>query len=666
MSFDALKEIVADVGLTSDALAPLIQDEPGFELLVQSFRAQDRDTFQAVPGRHGLLERIELVCEWICIRYCTRICLDFCDLPVFEEPVVRLAEVGAALRDLAGKPGGLEALAAAVLEEDAGAFRRVIDEFGLQRYCHHLCYWVCWTRCRLVCRVLSAAQPPGHIVSCNRLVGELRQSADAAVALMREPEVVERVEKAMLAQDYAAVRDLLQVPALVPLCQRICILIRVWRCVRICRLVCHPFPHKPKEPFVKHLVAEARLLHEAAGQIEALQGLVRALGRDDPDALREHIEALRMQAYCFPFCQWICGLWFRRFCFWLCPVRPFRPWFTHVGHFHINGDIDSGPAGTGRTKHAVLGHGGPDYGFFGCLELRGFCPATSPLSGGGAMRYRFLYETADGVRLPVVPALVCAVSVGSRRIFWKENSNSFEETFQTIRIAGSGATPDPTPQPAGPGPWGPPPAHVIVPDGDGWIPVDPQALGGGFNGALIGLNSRALHPGGPPNPGVAAGQQIPAANLRDGIDLRVVFEATRVAGPMTPPDHTNALQKLHVNNWDEVPLIDIAEFHTGGGTRCSPLSSTLGVEYSVDHARMAAWSIDIVTAAPVTPPALPGGTSTRGAGLHSAFGVQTVDISAWPSCSYTLRLHARRALTTGLVDDDADSYPVTFCIGPRG
>ncbi len=32
-------------------------------------------------------------------------------------------------------------------------------------------------------------------------------------------------------------------------------------------------------------------------------------------------------------------------------------------------------------------------------------------------------------------------------------------------------------------------------------------------------------------------------------------------------------------------------------------------------------------------------------------------------CSYTVKLTFQRALTTGLVDDDADTIRKTFCIG---
>ena len=315
----------------------------------------------------------------------------------------------------------------------------------------------------------------------------------------------------------------------------------------------------------------------------------------------------------------------------------------------------------------MLGHGGPDFGFFGCLELRGFCPEDSPDAPGVPMRYRFLYERG-GSRTALVGNLLCPVIVGSRTIFWDINGTGLEETFQTVMVAGSGATLDPTPTPVLPPgtPWGAPPTHVVVPDADGWITVDPNALGGAFNGPLVGFNTTTPLPDGAPSPGVPAGQQVPAANLRNGVDLALIFEATRVGGPVTPPDYSNTLSRIHVNNWREVALLDLLQFHTGGGTPCSPLSTDLDIEYTADHELMRSWHLSIVTAASIPALSLPSGTSTRSGGANVAFGTHHEDISTWPTCSYTVVLTTRRALTTGIVDDDADDVRKTFCIGRRG
>jgi hypothetical protein len=398
---------------------------------------------------------------------------------------------------------------------------------------------------------------------------------------------------------------------------------------------------------------------------DAVGALLDAVQAEDGERFAALLREQKLERYCFQVCHWLCGLLCRRFCRCVCqPPKP-RPWFTHVGHFHIYADID--PA-TGLTNKAVLGHGGPDYGFFGCLELRGFCPATSPTVSSAPMRYRFLYERGT-TRTPLVGDLLCPVIVGSRTIYWDVNGTGLEETFQTVQVAGSGATPDPTPTPALPPgtPWGAPPTHVIVPDADGWVTVDPNALGSGFDGALVGFRTTAVFPEGTPPTTAVAGEQIPGGELGQGSDVAIVFEATRVGGPTAPPDYSNILSRIHINNWNEVSLLDLLQFHSEGGKPCSPLSSDLDIEYTVDHELMHEWYIDIVTSAAIPTLTLPSGTATRDtSGTHTAFGTHHEDISQWPTCSYLVRLHTIRSLTNGIVDDDWDTTAFkTFCIGNR-
>ena len=252
--------------------------------------------------------------------------------------------------------------------------------------------------------------------------------------------------------------------------------------------------------------------------------------------------------------------------------------------------------------------------------------------------------------------------VGSRYVTWDADGTGLKPTLQSIRVRGTGASPDPPPFPGGPAPWGAPPDHYVVPDANGWIRVDPQALNGGYNGWLLGFASHVAVPGGDPAPGVAAGAVVPAAAQKHSTDIAIVFEATRVSNPAAaPPDYTNTLGRIEINNWSAVALLDLLQFHSGGGTPCSPLSTDLDIEYTTDHELMAAWSLELITAATVAPaPTFPSGIGPRGGA-----GSDHHDISAWPTCSYAVRLHTRRSLTTGLVDDSGSFVEKTFCIGAR-
>ena len=655
--------LLEDVVQTSAALEKIAEDEVAFQLLVQSFRAQDHEGFRKLLERFGILDRCHLVCRWLCSKHCALVCIELCGPPPKEPPQLGLREFGEIIAKITSDKEVLERLAGAVIERDEVSFRALIKKLGYERYCHYICHWICSVRCELICRILCNPDRPIYIIGCMHLVPALQQAGRAIARLIVNEEAVAAVEKMVLARDCDSVRIILERAGFQGVCHMICGWICAWRCVRICFRFCRPFPHVEIKDVNPEIHAFAQAVVKLRGRPKLLANLVAAVEKEDEEAYAKLVKQLGLEIFCHQLCFWLCALVCRRFCICVCPPPLPRPWFTHVGHFHIYGDID---AGSGLTNKSVLGHGGPDYGFFNCLELRGFCPAESPTAPGVQMRYRFLYER-NGTRTPLVGSLLCPVIVGSRTIFWDVNGTGLEETFQTVMIAGSGATIDPTPAPALPPgtPWGPPPTHVVVPDADGWIEVDPAALGDGFNGALIGFRTNTAFPDGDPAPGVAAGAQIPAANLKNGVDVAIVFEATRVGGPTTPPDYGNALDRIHINNWNEVALLDLLQFHSGGGNACSPLFNDLDIEYTADHESMAAWSLNIVTAAPVMIPPLPSGTDTRSGGVHTAFGTHNEDISSWPSCSYSVELSTRRALTTGLIDDSTNTIRKTFCIGAK-
>lgn len=324
------------------------------------------------------------------------------------------------------------------------------------------------------------------------------------------------------------------------------------------------------------------------------------------------------------------------------------PLFTHVGDFHIYGDIN---AGNGLSNSAVLGHGGPGYGFFGALKLRGYCPkqiAAQPA------RYRFLYRDLAGpsTPTPITGPLVYPVLVGARLIQWDTFGTGLAWTFQSVYIEGSGASPDPTPPPAVPPgtPWGPPPAHVVVPDANGWVAVDPNALDGGFYGPLLRFDTTqvlaALDA-----PGNGAGNA--PTSPKNGIDMQIAYEAGPTSGPAT---FSNTLARIHINNWGEVRLLDLQEF-SGGGMPCSKITNAINIQYTVDHELTAAWSIGISSAAAFPPPPpLPSGNAPRG-----GHGTHFVNVAAWPACAYVVSMNTRRRLTDGENDDPTRTTQKVFC-----
>ncbi|HLK58481.1 MAG TPA: hypothetical protein VKU00_18070 [Chthonomonadaceae bacterium] len=361
------------------------------------------------------------------------------------------------------------------------------------------------------------------------------------------------------------------------------------------------------------------------------------------------------------------------FCVELCvdeqqPGPSTYPWFTNVGDFNIYSDID---ATTGKTKWAApvgfpTAHGGPNFGFYDGingygLKLIGFCPKTHPV-GGQPMRYRFLYEhpANPGVKVPLTGSRISAVEVGSRPIMWNLFGPGPVSTFQTIIIAGSGATPDPTPIPVVPPgtPWGPVPAHVIVPDANGWVIIDQTALDGGFYGPLVRFVSSTAVPGGAVvGPGDAAG--VAPVSPKNGVALKIYFEAEPVGGPTGGATTLgNNLDKILINNWPEVSELDLQQF--SGGNCCTPLDTTLDILYTADHELMLSWGVSMSSCASSlgwAPPALPGGSGPRGGN-----GTASPNISGWPACSYRVDLSTTRAVTDGEADDPGETNELTFCI----
>ena len=409
-----------------------------------------------------------------------------------------------------------------------------------------------------------------------------------------------------------------------------------------------------------------RLLRNAA-QFERLSA---AVGAGDAKTFAAIVTEFKLQRYCIQLCHWICSVRCRRFC--ICVPLALQPWFTRVGQFDIYADID---ATSGKANKIVLGVGGNGYAFYGCLELRGFCPVDSPAFPGVAMKYRFLYDKGGGP-LPITGNLVCPVAAGSRIISWPQNvgglaSAAMVGMFQTVIIQSAPVPRTPSRPPRARRGLGPPP--YISPDPvTGWIVVDPNAVGGGFQ-TLLGFatGEPQVAPGGdpiagpPPVPAVADGAAVPAGSQRAGTDLSITFEATRVTTvpPGTTADYSNGLNKIRINNWNEVNLLNFAEFVTGC---CTPIDATLSVLFTVDHEEMdaGAWSLDISSCSKSAPGNITPAASGPGVTVTARGGSGTIveNTSAWLNCSYTVTLKTRPGLTTGLLNRSDWHKPLTFAI----
>lgn len=133
-----------------------------------------------------------------------------------------------------------------------------------------------------------------------------------------------------------------------------------------------------------------------------------------------------------------------------------------------------------------------------------------------------------------------------------------------------------------------------------------------------------------------------------------------------PADHSNSLNKIHINNWDEVNELNFVEFGAGC---CTPIDKTLSVEFTIDHEEMdsGAWSLGISSCSGSAPGNITPTVSTVGpppvtVTPRGGSGTIVENTSAWCNCSYTVTLTTRPGLTTGLIDRSPIYDSLTFAI----
>jgi hypothetical protein len=653
----------------SDAIAKLAQDNGGFAAAVAAFESKDPDAFRWVLGRVELVPRCELICEWIRIKLTVLRCIEVCGIPREKVAPPDLNQFARVVIQVASNEKCMRRLVDAVSCGNAEDYQATIAEFRLEEFCHPICYWIGSIVFRRICEIVCVPER----VLVPDAISDIRATARVLTEVIANEKAFAAINRAAITFDCERLRDVIEEAGFGRGCEIICRVICIWRCIWVCRELCL-IP--PVILTGAHAIEEARNFalasRQLANQPRVLADLVSAVQNRDVKQYEEIIARFGLGPYCGQVCAWVCSVTCFEFCACVCPNPALQPWFTTVGYFDITSDIDPG---TGKTNKglppASLGYsGGPNFAFTGALQLGGFCPYDSPTTSGVAMKYRFLYAIGGGSQLPITGNLVSPVEAGTRLINWPQNNlgvagPALVSTFQTVTIASAPTPAEPTP-PATGAAWYGPSAHYITPDADGWVAVDANAIGGGFQ-VLLGFDTTQpqVVPGGPAVSGVAAGTAVPVANQKGGTDMSIIFQATRVTTmpPGTTPDFTNPLNKIHINNWVEVNELWFQEF---GTDCCTGIDASLNVQFTVDHEEMdaGAWSLVITSCSPSAPGDITPAVSGPGITIGPRGGSGTVveDTSLWSFCSYTATLTTRPGLTTGLVDRGPESNPLTFCI----
>ena len=645
--------LAADLVHAAEAVAALAGDEDRFRATFDAFLAADRESYQRLLTEFKLLDRCELVCDWICSKYCVFVCLELCGPPIDVE-LPDLREFAAVVTRITQDEELVERLANTVADRDAEGFRALVAELKIERFCHLLCHWACSVRCRLLCRVVCSATP-AHIAS---FVEELALAGAAVTALAADERAMAEVTEAVLTGDCDVVRGVVQRLGLFQGCHLVCEWLCTWRCVRVCLLLCRRFPVEAIEDPLGEAFAFAQATARLAANPADLQRLGDAVAKADQETFGAVVEELQLGRFCIQLCQWLCRLICRRFCFCVCPPRS-AAYFIRIGQYEYaevyppGGTvprIDSQIGGTGLTSDSRA--------FFRTLRLNG---GYSLQTGAPQMEYKFETITTDAAGNPSPPAT----------------------TWQPVLAGAAGGAGEPTI--IGYNISFPPPLHtlhftplVVTPGAGGWIQVPLSSPTYVPTGDLLQLNTEILT--GTPHldeTGVVAGasaSQPLAEDVYFGIRMRV----RNVGDPASEIDagtcHHIAIDNTLYDNVTHQPawrnltdppgdlavyLVDIQELLGPHG--CGQITSSLTVLYTAAHPNLGATTLRMdgpggPYAFTLTPDAASGPTDFFGTAAPDGFVVSDLR-----PCAYLVTLSVGVLLTDGDHDPDPLIDQIAFC-----
>ena len=677
----------AAVGLLaaqSDAIGRLAQDSGGFAAVVAAYESKDADAFRWVLDRLDLFPQCELICEWLRIKLCVLRCLEVCgpaqpeaelpDLPSFARAIVHLAAHEKLLRRVVD----------AVACGDADDYHAALEELGLQAYCHLLCRWICSVIYHRVCEVVCSPRP----VLLTDTATDVRAIARVLERVIDHGKLLDTVGRAGFEWDCLEVRAAIGEAGFLGDCEIICLIFCAWRTAWVCRELCErPSPVIGGAYAIEEARNFALAIRGLATQPRALADLVGAVENRDAKAYRTLVDRYGLGEYCLQLCSWLGSIVCLEFCICVCPNPQSQdPEWTNIGYILVTSDINA----AGKTVVSRSGAGGVNYAFYSSLQLKGFCPATSPVAPGQPMMYRFGYSIGAGPQQFIVDGMLnpnpFQVANQPLQSWPKIDPATLLATGTTAMTGGAVfvcnrsdvplpaamVTTSPTvlaPPTIGQ-PWYPPAVYVWPDPITGWVDVYSNILGGAFD-AFMDFDTTHVVPSANPDttfpPAQIGAVPIPSVAQLNGANVTLTFEATRTTMAVSP-DYVQSPVLIRVNNAVELNQLTFEQFLTGPLGCCTPINNELSVLFSVDHEEIGAgdWSLAI-TSCPTNSSA-PGDITPAASGalvtLTSRGGSGTIleDTSTWNLCSYTATLSTTPQLTDGVNNRSAWQDSVTFCI----
>ena len=626
------EDLTADLVQAAEIAAALAGNEDRFRATFDAFLAADRESYQRLLTELKLSDRCELVCDWICSKYCIFVCLELCGPPIDVE-LPDLRDFAKVVTRITQDEELVERLANTVADRDAEGFRALMAELEIERFCHLLCHWACSVRCRLLCQVVCSPTP-AHIAS---FVEELAQAGAVITTLAADERAMAEVTEAVLTGDCDVVRRVVDRLGLFQGCHLICEWLCTWRCVRVCLLLCRRFPIEPIEDPLAEAFAFARATARLAANPAGLQRLGDAVANADPEAFGAVVDELELGRFCIQLCHWLCRLICRRFCFCVCPPRS-AAYFIKIGQYEYaevyppGGTvprIDSQIGGTGLTSDSRA--------FFETLRLNG---GFTLQTGAPQMEYRFETITTDAVGNPVPAGAtwqpVLAGATASTII-----GHNLVSLFPLIFA----------------------PVFAVL-DAQGWIQVPLSSPTYVPTGDLLELNTLALTS--PPHldeTGVLAGAHA-SLPLAEDVYFGIRMRVRNVGDPASEFDagtcHHIAIDNTLYNNVTHQPgwrnltdppgdlavyLVDIQELLGPNG--CGQITDTLTVLYTAAHPNLGATTLRMdgpggPYAFTLTPDAASSSTDFFGTAAPDGFVVSDLT-----PCAYLVTLRVDVSLTNG-------------------
>ena len=157
-----VSDAALDIRADAEVLRRLVANESLSGVIVKAAEALDCDPLRTEIEKGGLTADGQIICRLICTWRCVRVCRELClEPPPILKGTYAVEEArnfALAARQLAGQPRALSDLTAAVISNNAQAYRAIVDRFGLGLYCWQVCGWVCSELCYEFCVCVSPPQ----------------------------------------------------------------------------------------------------------------------------------------------------------------------------------------------------------------------------------------------------------------------------------------------------------------------------------------------------------------------------------------------------------------------------------------------------------------------------------------------------------------------------